>query len=105
MHGWNWLAATISAIEANVDLVEEQLASKLPNVRIRRLATTYLAWLDMSDLGWGDDPAAIALRDAKAALLAGPGFSTQGIGYARMNLGRHPDLIAEAVDRLAATAR
>jgi len=105
LQGREWLAATVSAVEANFDLLEEQLFSKLPTVRMRRPAATYLAWLDMRGLGWGEDPAAIALRDAKVALSSGPGFGTQGIGHARMNLGCHPDLIVEAVDRLVAAAR
>lgn len=105
LHGRDWLEATISAIEVNVELLEQQLASTLPAVRLRRPGATYLAWLDMHGLGWGDDPAAIALRDARVALSAGPAFGIQGAGYARMNLGCHPDLIVEAVERLAAAAR
>ena len=101
MHGREWLAATISAIEANVHLLAEQLALKLPEVGLRRPCATYLAWLDMRALGWGEDPAATALREARVALSSGPGFGKQGNGFARMNLGCHPDLIVEAVDRLA----
>lgn len=102
--GRTWLTATLSTIERNFDLLDEQFASKLPEVRLRRPAATYLAWLDMTGLGWGDDPAAIALREAKVALSAGPNFGGQGVGFARMNLGCHPDLIIDAVDRLAAVA-
>lgn len=104
-HGREWLTNTISAIESNIDLLEHQLAQKLPSVRLRRPHASYLAWLDMTALGWGDDPAVTALREAKVALSPGPHFGTKGRGHARMNLACHPDTVVEAIDRLARAAR
>lgn len=63
-----------------------------------------LAWLDMSALGWGDDPARFALRHAKVALSGGPAFGPQGTGHARINLACAPGTITEAVARLARAA-
>src|SRR5579863_2589137 len=60
-HGRAWLQATVAAIEHNVAVLEGQLAASLPAVRLRRPDASYLAWLDMSALGWGDDPAQFAL--------------------------------------------
>jgi cysteine-S-conjugate beta-lyase len=102
--GRDWLDATIAAIEANLSLLAEQLAAKLPGVRLRRPDASYLAWLDMTALGWGDDPAAHALRAAKVALSSGPAFGRPGAGHARMNVACAPETIVEAVDRLAASA-
>lgn len=100
--GREWLAAAISTIESNTALLERQLCEKLPGVRLRRPEATYLAWLDMSALGWGDDPARHAAEHAKVALSNGPSFGARGAGYARMNLACAPSTIIEAVDRLAA---
>jgi cystathionine beta-lyase len=97
----DWLDATVAAIETNFVLLEDQLAEKLPEVRLRRAEASYLAWLDMSALGWGDDPAARALAAARVALTSGPTFGTPGTGYARMNVACAPETIVEAVDRLA----
>lgn len=102
--GRGWLAETIAAIEGNVDLLERQLASKLPAITLRRPQASYLAWLDMRALGWGADPAAHALEHARVALLSGLAFGTQGSGFARMNLACAPEMVIEAVDRLAAAA-
>jgi cysteine-S-conjugate beta-lyase len=99
-----WLDATITAIESNLDLLQAQLADKLPQVRLRRPDASYLAWLDMSALRWGDDPAAHALEAAKVALSSGPSFGPPGAGYARMNVACAPETIIEAVDRLARAA-
>ena len=102
--GREWLAATVAAVEHNIAVLEEQLAVSLPAVRLRRPGASYLAWLDMSALGWGDDPAQFALDRAKVALSSGPAFGPQGAGYARMNLGCAPGTIIEAVTRLARAA-
>ena len=96
-----WLQATISAIEQNITVLEEQLAASLPAVRLRRPDASYLAWLDMSALGWGDDPAQFALHRARVVLSNGPAFGPQGTGHARMNVACAPDTIIEAVRRLA----
>ncbi|OMH36777.1 MalY/PatB family protein [Tersicoccus sp. Bi-70] len=103
-HGQDWLRGTLAAIEDNVALLERELATKLPTVRLRHPQATYLAWLDLSALGWGEDPAQYALEHARVALGNGPQFGTQGAGYARMNLACAPETVVEAVDRLAAAA-
>ena len=102
--GRGWLRATVAAIERNVTVLEEQLAASLPAVRLRRPAASFLAWLDMSALGWGEDPAQFALEHARVALSNGPSFGAQGNGHARMNLGCAPGTIIEAVRRLAQAA-
>jgi cystathionine beta-lyase len=98
----DWLLSTISTIESNFTLLRNQLAHELPTVKLREPNATYLAWLDMRNLGWGDDPAQYAVEHANVALSHGPAFGAQGNGYARMNLACDPDMIIEAVHRLAA---
>jgi cysteine-S-conjugate beta-lyase len=102
--GREWLQATVAAIEHNVTLLEQQLAARLPAVRLRRPDASYLAWLDMSALGWGDDPARFALDRARVALSSGPAFGPPGAGHARMNLACAPATVTEAVTRLARAA-
>jgi cystathionine beta-lyase len=102
--GRGWLQATVAAIEHNITVLEEHLAASLPAVRLRRPDAGYLAWLDMSALGWGDDPAQFALERAKVALVSGLTFGPQGAGHARMNLACAPGMIVEAVTRLARAA-
>lgn len=98
----DWLDATVRSIVANFDLLEQELANKLPAVRLCRGEATYLAWLDMRGLGWGDDPAQRALDAAGVALVSGLKFGREGAGHARMNLACSPEMVVEAVERLAA---
>lgn len=99
-HGRDWLDATITAFQGTRELLAEQLAQRLPQVRLRPAQATYLAWLDFRELGWGDDPAAVALEHGNVALSNGPAFGPQGRGFARMNLACSPETVIEAVDRL-----
>ncbi|TDN92447.1 aminotransferase class I/II-fold pyridoxal phosphate-dependent enzyme [Microbacterium sp. BK668] len=101
-HGREWLDAAVAAVVANAELLERQLAEHLPAVRYRRGAATYLAWLDLSGLDLGDDPAAWILEHAKVALVSGLDFGAPGAGYARLNLACAPETIVEAVRRIAA---
>ncbi|MGY4843368.1 MalY/PatB family protein [Kocuria sp. MNB10] len=101
----DWLDETITVIQDNTELLEREVAEKLPGVVVRRGRATYLAWLDMRALGWGDDPAAYALEHTEVALSNGPRFGDAGKGFARINLACAPETIVEAVDRLSRAVR
>ena len=64
----------------------------------------YLAWIDLSAYGWGDDPAVRIQRDAKVALHHGPQFGAEGAGFVRLNFGCAPDVLTDAVTRIGALA-
>jgi cystathionine beta-lyase len=101
----DWLAETIASIVANVELLEAELALKLPEARLTRPSASYLAWIDLSAYGWGDDPASVLLERSRLALSNGPAFGREGRGHVRLNLACAPELVIEAVDRMAALAR
>jgi cystathionine beta-lyase len=102
--GRDWLDGTIAAIEANRRLLTAQLAEKLPLARYREPRASYLAWLDLNAYGWGEDPARVLRRTAGVVFSNGPRFGAQGRGFARMNIACAPELLTEAVDRIAAAA-
>ncbi|MET0589912.1 MAG: aminotransferase class I/II-fold pyridoxal phosphate-dependent enzyme [Naasia sp.] len=97
-----WLDETVSTIEANRRLLADLLAEHLPGVGYREPRAGYLAWLDLRSRGLGDDPAEAILERARVALSSGPGFGAQGRGFARINIGCAPDVLEEAVRRIAA---
>lgn len=103
--GGEWLDGIIASLDANRRLFATLLDSQLPGVKYRMPQATYLAWLDFTALGWGEDPAAHILEHAKVALSNGPPFGTQGNGFARLNLACAPDTLTEAVTRIAALSR
>jgi cysteine-S-conjugate beta-lyase len=101
-HARPWLDAVVAQIGANAARLPELLAEHLPAVGYRPPQASFLAWLDCRALGLGDDPAATFLERGRVALSPGPDFGTQGRGFARLNLGTSPELLAEAVRRMAA---
>lgn len=100
-----WLDRLLAALDANRLLLTELLAEHVPNARYLPPDAGFLAWVDLSSYGWGDNPAVKVLRDAKVALHHGPLFGTQGKGHVRINFGCAPELLREAVERIGALAR
>ncbi|WP_136042036.1 MULTISPECIES: MalY/PatB family protein [unclassified Microbacterium] len=97
-----WLDGLLRSLDENRVLLEDLLAAHLPGARYRIPDAGYLAWIDLSALGWGGNPARRILRDAKVALHFGPAFGAEGAGHVRLNFGTSPEIITEAIERIAA---
>jgi cysteine-S-conjugate beta-lyase len=104
--GGPWLDGVLASLDDNRRLLAELISDELPGVRYRIPDATYLAWLDLTALGWGDDPAEYALEHANVALANGPRFGASvGRGHARLNFACSPEVLDEAVGRLAEARR
>ncbi|MDX3239537.1 aminotransferase class I/II-fold pyridoxal phosphate-dependent enzyme [Streptomyces sp. ME03-5709C] len=99
--GGPWLDGLLDDLADNRRLLAGLLAEHLPSVGYHPAPGTYLAWLDCRKLGLGDDPAAAFLARGRVALSAGPDFGTGGEGHARLNLATTPEVLTEAVRRMA----
>jgi cysteine-S-conjugate beta-lyase len=97
-----WLDAVCGQLDENRGLLAGLLAGRLPGVGYVPPEASFLAWLDCRAIGLGGDPAAEFLSRGRVALSPGRHFGAQGTGFARLNIGTSPDLVAEAVDRIAA---
>lgn len=96
-----WLDGAIAAIDRSATLLTTLLAEHLPEVRYTPPRASYLAWLDFRALDWGDDPAARILETARVALNPGLEFGPAGAGFARLNLACSPEVLTEAIARIA----
>ncbi|WP_341262005.1 aminotransferase class I/II-fold pyridoxal phosphate-dependent enzyme [Gordonia rubripertincta] len=99
--GDDWLDATLDVIGESLDLLERLLAEHLPGVGYRRPRASYLAWLDFREAGLGDNPGLPILEHGRVALHYGPAFGAQGAGFARLNVACSPEVLTEAVERIA----
>ncbi|WP_279367151.1 MalY/PatB family protein [Microbacterium testaceum] len=95
-----WLASLLVALDDNRRLLADLLAEHLPLARYRIPEAGFLAWVDVSAYGWGDNPAPFIRREAQVALHHGPLFGVEGIGHVRINVGCAPEVLREAIERI-----
>ena len=99
-----WLASLVERLTALRALLGDLLASHLPQVRMRPLEATYLAWLDARAYGHAD-PAAVALERGRVKLGPGHEYHPGLEGHVRLNLATSPERLTEILERLAAAWR
>ncbi len=97
-----WLDSLLAAIDRNRRLLDELLGEYVPGARYEMPSAGYLAWVDLSELGWGENPGVKILREAKVALHYGPAFGAEGAGRVRINIGCSPEVLSEAIQRIGA---
>jgi cystathionine beta-lyase len=95
--GGPWLTALVEYLRGNRDLVESFVAG-LSDVSMTHVEATYLAWLDVRELGLSDP--AEACRAAGVALSAGAAFGDPA--YLRLNFGCRREILEKALRRLGA---
>ncbi|MFM8694107.1 MAG: hypothetical protein ACKOCY_05755, partial [Actinomycetota bacterium] len=61
---------------------------------------SYLAWLNLSSLNLGDDPAKHLLERGKVAFKGGYMYGPNHKLYIRFYFGSCPEIISEAFDRI-----
>jgi cysteine-S-conjugate beta-lyase len=100
--GGAWLDDVIAVLDHNRRLIGELLVERLPEIGYQEPQGGYLTWLDLRRLEIGDDPSTTILERGRLALSPGLEFGDRGAGFARLNFGTSPELVEQAIDRLAA---
>ena len=99
-HGGAWVDGLVAYLEERRGQLAKRLAAEAPTVRFQRPDSTFLAWLDVSACGLGEDPAARLLEHAGVAVSEGSQFGTNGHGHVRLNFGTSGDVLDAILDRL-----
>lgn len=99
--GRDWLDATVEYYDANRRVLGELLAERLPEVGYRAPEGSYIAWLDVSHLGLGDDPATTLRERAGLAVTDGRACGVAGEGHVRVILATPRPIVEQIVERLA----
>jgi cysteine-S-conjugate beta-lyase len=101
--GDSWLDELLVYLQGNYELVKRFMAERLPAVHPFPLEGTYLALLDMRDLGLTD--AALKqklLQEARVWMDEGAKFGQGGEQMQRLNLACPRAILRQALERLAA---
>ncbi|MCM1291823.1 MAG: PatB family C-S lyase [Prevotella sp.] len=99
--GENWCKDMLEYIEGNIDELEHQLASNVPQIKMLRPEASFLVWLDCRGLGMdGESLREFFVERAGLALNDGRMFGPGGEGFVRMNVGTPRSNIVEAVAKI-----
>ena len=97
----DWLDSAIETFESNRKYLNNLLTQSLPAVGYRVPDFSYLAWLDLSGLNLGENPAQVLLEKGKLALNAGITFGPESGNFVRLNFATGEEILDEAVSRIA----
>jgi len=95
-----WLDEVIKALDHNRTLLKQLIETQIPAISYRVPDFGYLAWLDLSALGLGDNPADLILERGKVAINGGAMYGKQYPQFARLNFGTSPEIITEGIHRI-----
>jgi cystathionine beta-lyase len=99
--GDEWLDDLIGTLTARRAQLADLLATRMPSVRWTPPEATYLSWLDCSAWGRDGEPAERFLREGRVAVEPGTRFGAAGAGFVRLNFATSPEILDEAVARMA----
>lgn len=98
--GIDWLDGVIASLNINRKLIRNLIDTQLPAIKYRIPDFGYLAWLDLSELGLGDDPTKTIFERGKLAINSGSMYGPSHKNFARLNFGTSPEIITEAFNRI-----
>ncbi|MBL0389512.1 pyridoxal phosphate-dependent aminotransferase [Tumebacillus sp. ITR2] len=102
--GVEWLNEVRKYVQDNYEFMCAFVAEKMPQIKVAPLEATYLAWLDVSELGMnGEELKAWMYQEAKVALNEGSAFGKSGEGFLRLNLACPRAILVEGLNRMAAS--
>ena len=98
--GDEWLDAALSTIESNAHYLKTLLSTQIPAAKYEIPKCSYLAWVDVTDLNLGEDPANVFLEKGRVAFNAGKIYGPNSSQFIRINLATSESVLAEAVNRM-----
>lgn len=98
--GEPWLDAVLKNVDQNRKYFAKLLKKHLPKAKYEMPASTYLAWVDLSEYGV-EDPAKLLHEKGRVAFNDGKDFGPSGKNHIRVNMATSKDILKQAVKRMA----
>lgn len=100
--GIQWLDSTLDTLAVARDHLASELQRLLPGARQEMIPEAgYLAWVDISGLKLGDKPWERILDEGRVSVVPGIELGPQYTQHIRINFATSPELITEALTRIA----
>jgi cystathionine beta-lyase len=100
-NGDAWLKGTMMTLADSRKLLAAEIAEKLPTVDFHLPENGYLAWLDLTSLNLGENPAALLLAKEKVSFVPGDDHGKGYEQFVRINFACRPASIRAAIDKIA----
>ena len=101
-HGAAWVDELCSYLEGNYETMKKLLAEKVPGAVLTEMEGTYLAWIDMSFLGYDYDRLEkFITKEALLPVNMGLRYGDSAANHIRVNIGCPRRYVEDFVDRLA----
>ncbi|HPS13337.1 MAG TPA: PatB family C-S lyase [Prolixibacteraceae bacterium] len=98
--GAEWLSQLIGYLERNDRFIEEFLKENLPRVKPMKPDSTFLVWIDLSELSITPEDAFKKLVEAGVGLSPGGLFGTGGHHFVRLNMGCPLSVLREGLEKM-----
>ena len=99
--GEPWLDQLMEQLDFNRKLVVDLVAEKLPLAKTHMPHCSYLAWIDFTGYQLEGEPFTHLLEQAKVAFVPGVRFGENFAQFVRLNFATSPEIITEAINRVA----
>jgi len=100
--GGEWLDEVLAYLDGNRQRMAELLAEHLPEVTYIMPEGTYLAWLDFSETGVGEEVDTFFREHAKVAITNGASCGEVGKQHVRFNMAMSRPMLEDSVRKMAA---
>lgn len=97
-----WLDRLVDTLDHRRALLGRLLSERLPEISWTPPAATYLAWLDCSAIGAGNQPRDLFFERGQVALEPGLRFGGPGDGHVRLNFATSAEILDQATANMAA---
>lgn len=100
--GGDWLAGVVDYLDGSRKLLGDLVHEHLPAARYIAPEATYLAWIDVSRLKLGRNPARFFRHQAGVATIRGTDCGEAGRGFVRLNFATPRPVLEAMVHRMGA---
>jgi cystathionine beta-lyase len=100
--GEKWLDELTAYMRGNFEMFYDFIAEKMPKIKVMTADSSFLAWLDVSQLFENEEEMTAFFTQARLTTVPGSYFVQDGEGFVRLNIALPKSLLEEVLHRMRA---